>query len=195
MTIGVYRIYASAGLSAGDLARLGKVLDQLPATLYRFDRVADRDLMEALGDAEALERAIRIAMTQSHIAIVRITPGAAPSLVELAERRTARSGFRRKIPVVGMVETGSVEGIELAEHEIDQVVPMDVDALAIAIQELTEQASADRRRANDDVLKQPPQTPAIVVPVDGSQGLPYERIIEAYDALKASRGFQGTERH
>lgn len=193
MTIGVYRIYASAGLSAGDLDRLAKVLDRLPAMLYRFDRVADRDLVEALGDAEALERAIRIAMTQSHIAIVRLAGNAAPSMVELAERRTAREGFRRKIPVIGIVESGSLDGIDIAQHEVDRAVLMDVDALAIAIQELTEEASADRRRANEVILQQSLETQAVVA--DGSQGLPYDQIIEAYESLKASRAHESTGRH
>lgn len=194
MTIGVYRIYASAGLSAGDLARLGNVLDQLPAMLYRFDRVADRDLVEALGDTEALDRSIRIAMTQSHIAIVRTAPGAAPSMVELAERRTAREGFRRKIPVIAIVENGSPVDVDLAQHEIDRAVPLDVDALTIAIQELTEEASADRRRANEAILQQQPlEAPAIAV--DGPQGLPYDQIIEAFESLKSSRGHQSGERH
>jgi hypothetical protein len=196
VSIGVYRIFVSAGWGgAGDLARMSAVLDQMQALLYRFDQVADRDLQMALGDSSALETAIRIAMTQSHIALARLTPGGTSSLVELTERKIAHDGFRRQIPVIGVVDGGDTDGIDALAHKVDRVVPLNADALAMAIQELTEQASADRRRANEALLSRPMQLAAAESkPRDEMPVIPYDQIVEAYKALKAARDLEPQRR-
>lgn len=189
MSISVYRIFVSAGWSgADDLARLTAALDRMRALLYRFDQIGERDLQLALGDKPALETALRIAMTQSHVAVARIVPNSPPSLVELTERHIARTGFRRQIPVIGIIEGGSSEAIDPIAHQVDRVVSLDPEVLAITIQELTEQASADRRRANETLLSKPLDIVATEIKTgSGAPELPYEQIIEAFEELQTSR--------
>ncbi len=197
MSISVFRIFVSAGWSGGDdLARLTGALDRMQALLYRFDQIGERDLQLALGDKPALETAIRIAMTQSHVAIARIVPDCPPSLVELTERHIARTSFRRQIPVIGIVEGDGAQSVDPNAHQVDRVVSLDPHVLAITIQELTEQASADRRRATDALLRKPLDIVATEIRTgSAAQELPYDQIIEAFEALKASRASVRSDLH
>ncbi len=207
MTIGVYRIYvAHAFASDAVLAKLAVTLDATPNFLYRLDRITQADLLAA-ADAEAGERAaIRVAMTQSHLMLVPTDAAAEADRLRPLELDLARHGFRRRIPVLGLAEQGMVEAYAPALG-IDRIVARDAAELACAIQELAEEAAAERRQANVIELARPLKSqPKLVtgrvdvVPVapvaprgsetTGERALPYCKIVDALEQLRTSRSLE-----
>lgn len=199
MTIGVYRIYVGAGWARGErLQRLTAVLDAMPTFYYRIDRVCDADLAAAAANPAVLQSFIRIAMTQSHIAIVDPMPDSAEPFMAI-EAELARKGFRRRIPVLGVCEAG--RGPERSQSQspatpaVDLVVDLGTGELAVAIQELAELAAAERRRADQLLLDlpMPAASPATANlahrprAANASLSLPVPEIIQALASLKASR--------
>lgn len=196
MTIGVYRIYLSAAWTGRrDLDALIGKLDQLPSLLYRIDRVAAEDIIGSLSDNDRTIGVLRIAMTQSHIAIVPVAGTSEPGPVESIERNLARYGFRRRIPVIGIALRCDHTTIDAASHGLDRVVPLETDAIAVALQELAEQAAAERRQATENLLGQPLRVvrPALANPstsLAAKDGLPFSEIVAAFSRLQRARAVE-----
>lgn len=201
MAIGVYRIYVGRSWTGTEaLRRLAGVLDLLPAFLHRIDHVSDEDLAAAVasGGPDAVRDAVRIAMTQSHVALIDPSiQGKAPEITVL-EIDLAQSGFRRRIPVLGVVPGGSTQETRLHSAGFDRIVPLEIFQMLSAIQDLAEQAAAERRRMNERLLGQPlrlvtsptvnlpAQTPDAAVP-EGPRPLPISEILAALADMKANR--------
>lgn len=207
MAIGVYRIYLGHAWGDGPAsARLIATLDAVSAFLYRIDRIVPEDLAAA---SEANDLAghdlagtVRVAMTQSHIMLVPVGPAdadfSAGQIGDL-EKELARTGFRRRIPILGVIlddATGSAPDAQ----GFDGVVTLDPSTLTCTIQALAEAAAAERRQANVIELARPrkdmaskdmancqpeKRQPACSVPAvlrsnDQPRPLPVNEILEAY---------------
>ncbi len=200
MTIGVYRIYVGHAFAHdAALAKLTAALDATPNFLYRLDRVSDADLA-ALSVAESGERgAVRVAMTQSHIMLVPTDAAAEADRLRPIELELARNGFRRRIPVLGLGAQSPDDAPAQARLlGLDRIVAFDAPELACTIQELAEEASAERRQANVVALARPFREPPSrrVEPVappprgtetSGERALPFCQIVEAFECLRGGR--------
>ena len=199
MTIGVYRIYIGHAL-ANDaiLPRLTAALDATPNFLYRLDRVLEEDL-QAGAVTEAGERgAVRVAMTQSHVMLVLTDAAAEADRLRPVEIELARSGFRRRIPVLGLGERDMDETLAQALG-CDRIVALEAAWLACAIQELAEEAAAERRQANVIALTRPlkneaprctepaPMPTPRGIETSGERAVPFCQIVEAFEHLRSSR--------
>ena len=207
MAIGVYRIYVSHAWGDGAaLARLVAALDAVAAFLYRIVRVLPVDLAAAASLDYDLSGTVRVAMTQSHVMLIPVGLVAADRTDDKIggiEKELARTGFRRRIPILGVassVATGSLRENGPEAQGCDSVVTLDAATLACTIQELAEAAAAERRQANvitlarplkdmaqkDMVPRQPeqrlPPSAAPVAKLSGSEPrpLPVAEILEAY---------------
>ena len=202
VSIGVYRIYIGHGWGDGeDIARLTAALDAYPAFLYRLDRVSPEDLAVAADDNDRLRSAVRVAMTQSHVMLRSLDAPAPSSSLASTELDLARSGFRRRIPVLGV--TAGQTGVSLQPRDVDCLVPLDASALVCAIQDKAEEAAAERRQANvialarprkdvararsSDDANQAPIIPTRRVEPSMARAVPIADIVDAYQRLIASR--------
>ena len=214
MGIGVYRIYVSHswgqdGAHGSALAKLVAALDANTAFLYRLDRLLLQDLSASLGSESDERGAIRVAMTQSHVMLVPIAASpvtdaataAGSADIFVVEQELARSGFRRRIPILG-VRLGEVaRGDAQSERQhpgVDRVVDLETSELACTIQDLAEEAAAERRQANAIALARPlrdtrpdrEKARAAAGTVPGApqgRALPVDEIMEAYQRLVATR--------
>ncbi len=210
MGIGVYRIYVSYAWGQGPaLAKLVAALDANTAFLYRMDRLLPEDMIASLGSDNDELGAIRVAMTQSH---VMLTPVASPpnddpatatgsADIFVVERNLASSGFRRRIPILGVRLEAGVDGDDQKGPPIasvDRIVELAPSELACAIQELAEEAAAERRQANAIALARPVRDarpdrnatqPASRVASEtlAARAIPVGEIMEAYHRLVATR--------
>ena len=229
VTIGVYRIYVSHAWDADPaLARVIAALDAYPAFLYRIDRITPEDLAVACEGGE--RSAVRVAMTQTHVMLAPVGrpsdahphpalpqpsdahPHPAGAHIGKIELELARTGFRRRIPVLG-IASPDMDPAAVRPLGFDRVVTINPSALTCAIQELAEEAAAERRAAYAMTLRQPPvelaqhrTTPAVAVrqllattapatnplatfapATAGPRALPINDIVEAYRNLVASR--------
>ena len=216
MTIGVYRLYVSHAWAADPtFANVIAALDANSAFLYRLDRLSAEDLPVAMDGGE--RNAVRVAMTQAHVMLAPFAPsgtGNQPAggtdatgiLLHDTEMALARTGFRRRIPVLG-IAMGATVAVDLAEAArlgFDCVVAIEPAALTCAIQELAEEAAAERRAANAIALQTPlaeqraapagglrPAMVPVAAPMAGSatgpRALPVNQIIEAFRELVAAR--------
>ncbi len=177
MGIGVYRIYVSHswatvgsqdGAESPALTRLVAALDANTAFLYRIDRLLPEDLIGSPGSESDEPGAVRVAMTQSHVMLVPISaathndPATMASHISTIEQDLARSGFRRRIPILGVrLDAGTggdnqgVQPFSGVDRAVDRVVDLEASELACTIQELAEEAAAERRQANAIVLARP----------------------------------------
>lgn len=207
MTIGVYRIYVGhAFANDAVLVKLSATLDATPNFLYRLDRIMDDDLVAAT-ETEAGERgAIRVAMTQSHVMLVPTDAAAEADRIRPLELELARHGFRRRIPVLGLAEQATDEA-HADVLGVDRIVAFEAAGLACAIQDLAEEAAAERRQANVIELARPfrsqphqapsreatitePPVPARGVETIGARALPFCQIVEALEQLRMSRSLE-----
>ena len=219
MTIGVYRLYVSHAWAADPaFANVIAALDANSAFLYRLDRLSAEDLPVAMDGGE--RNAVRVAMTQAHVMLAPFAPsgtGNQPAggtdatgiLLHDTEMALARTGFRRRIPVLG-IAMGATVAVDLAEAArlgFDCVVAIEPAALTCAIQELAEGAAAERRAANAIALQTPladlaeqraapaggmrPAMVPVAAPMaglsTGPRALPVTQIIEAFRELVAAR--------
>ena len=219
MTIGVYRLYVShAWASEPALADVIAALDAYPAFLYRIDRLSDEEL--ATPTEGGVQSAVRVAMTQTHVMLAPFRPSAGPqpavagdALPDI-EMALARTGFRRRIPVLGVADCDA-DPAEARRAGFDRIVRPDPATLMCSIQELAEEAAAERRAANALALQMPLTDqaearaksafsgpafsgPAFSGPVPvmraqpvvaetGPRALPVNEIIEAFRTLVSAR--------
>ncbi len=185
MPINVFRIYAGRSWAQRDeLARLQEMFDAVPGLLYALDSASD------VPDDENLRANLRIAMTQTHVALcLADTPDADPALA--IEVELARTGFRRRIPIIAVRRPGTTHVNELLQRSADRVVPWDGSTIAYAIQELTEAAFAERRQRTRDDWIMPVQHPSVEIPhrpkPETPRALPFEAIEAAYNQRQGSR--------
>lgn len=200
MPIGVYRLYVGSGWTGErPLARLTTVLDRIPGFLYRVDRVAD-DALPA--DTESLRALVRIALTQAHVAIMHPDELARGSELAVIEAGLAREGFRRRIPILGVSEAVTVVGGG-SSPSMDRLCPLEPGAIASALQDLAEEAAAERRRASEALLGQPlalvggaesraldasARIDAGTATAATERGLPIVEIMASLARLRAARG-------
>lgn len=204
MTIGVYRIYLSQVWADPDVrARLVQALDGLPTFFYRIDQVNEADLAAAGNDAAARDSIFRVALTQAHVALL---PADVPAIGETdasphsIEITLARTGFRRRIPVLAVLAPGQREAAGQSMAGADRLVAFDGALIASAIQELAEVAVAERR-ARD--LTRRPRNEAMASPLTAKpklscagrdqdtaqrRPLPFAEIAEAFRNLQTVRG-------
>ena len=218
MAIGVYRIYLGHAWGDGPAsARLIATLDAVSAFLYRIDRIVPEDLAAAASAGHDLAGhdlaghdlagTVRVAMTQSHIMLVPVGSADADCharQIGNLEKELARTGFRRRIPILGVIlddATGSAPDAQ----GFDGVVTLDPSTLTCTIQALAEAAAAERRQANVIEMARPrkdmaskdmaskdmancqpeKRQPACSVPAvlrsnDQPRPLPVNEILEAY---------------
>lgn len=212
MTIGVYRIYVSHSWGHGPaVAKLVAALDANTAFLYRLDRLLLEDLSASLGSESHEQDAVRVAMTQSHVMLVPIAASACTGAASTAgsadvfavEQRLARSGFRCRIPILGVrlgagTGTGGDDQGGQPLQAVDRVVELEAPELACVIQELAEAAAAERRQANAIALARPlkerrhdrdavPAAAGATQEPPSLRVLPVRKIMEAYQSLVATR--------
>ena len=196
MAIGVFRIYLSrTWTDPVASARLLQALDALPSFLYRIDRIADADLAAIGNDAEALGSAVRVAMTQSHVALVQATGTGDVEQIWAIELELARTGFRRRMPVLAIATPGPQSDKDPGPMGSDRLVAFDGPAIASAIQELAEAAAAERRAT--DLTRRPKAIAAGIVPakspskplvaLGAPRTIPYAEIAAAFASLQAAR--------
>lgn len=197
MPIGVYRMFMSdTWRDAPETERLLAELDARPGFLYRLDRVPPTDAAR-LAEAEA-SAAIRVAMTQSHVALMLVEGIGRRQASALAEAMLARTGFRRRIPVLAVVGTSICTGTNIGRDvwdqigalPIDRIVAWDADAIACAVQELAEEATRPTRQlapVGSGALR--PGSPFAVQPIEPplARVLPIAEIASAYVELVRGR--------
>lgn len=190
MPIGVYRIFLSASWSQGsEIEDLVSGFDQLPSFLYRIDRVAAAGQpAHAVGEAP-----MRIAMTQSHVALL-LADRVSDRLAEVAtEVRLARSGFRRRIPVIAVARRrgGTTPDDAALAVAVDRIVDFDAAAVACAVQDLVEEARSALRQSDGSIRLVPPAARPAEGKADGrpdvARPLPFDAVISALDDLRRRR--------
>ncbi|HEX4892004.1 MAG TPA: hypothetical protein VFV47_01855 [Hyphomicrobiaceae bacterium] len=201
MTIGVYRVYMSHTWAAGDAGtRLLRALDDIPGFLYRVDTVEPGSVDSSVPEAER-RAAIRVAMTQSHVALFLAGSEATDARLLAEELALARDGFRRRVPVLAVVPPGGTESVPF---DADRMLACDAAAVACAIQDLSEEARAEHRRKVDaaEVKRSPsPVSPPPFARAESFDAvdirpLPIAEIADALNRLrlhKAARGPQSID--
>jgi hypothetical protein len=191
VTIGVYRLYLGLSWGRDGLReRLVRGFDLMTAFLYRIDCLDPGAAASPSGPD--LQAAVRIAMTQSHVALLRGQPGHSdPALA--TEIALAQSGFRRRIPILAVTADGALPDDHPLRRAADRVmapVPQDV---ASAVQELAEAANAGWRARTREKLAQ--RAPAALAAdrslagggAEAPRALPVDEIARAYARVREGR--------
>jgi len=186
VTIDVFRIYLGCTWADAEaVARLTRGLDAVPGLLYRFDRPAPAT-PEMAAEPHEVRALTRIAMTQSHVCLVR-SEGAklAPDALAI-ELELARHTFRRRLPVVLIAEPDSPADISVAA---DATVAWCPTSIATAMQQVAEEAAAAHRALYRRIAATATTTPQpdAVVPTGPRDGLPVAEIVRAYEDYRARR--------
>jgi hypothetical protein len=198
MTIGVYRVYMSHAWAAGDAGqRLLRELDEIPEFLYRVDTVEPGAVETSVEDEER-RAAIRVAMTQSHVALFLAGAEATDAGWLAEELALAREGFRRRVPVLAVVPA---DGPEAVACDADRVLAWDAAAIAYAIQDLSEEARAEHRRKVDagevKRVASPVSAPAFARAGDfdsrDERPLPIAEITDALNRLRLHKAARGPQ--
>jgi hypothetical protein len=205
MTIGVYRVFMSHSWAADDAgARLLRELDEIPEFLYRVDAVEPEALASDV-PAEHRRAAMRVAMTQSHVALFLTGSSGTDANLLAEELALAREGFRRRIPILSVTLPSADASSEPAT---DRVLAWDAAAIACAIQELAEESRAAHRRLAASVdarAKEPlssPGAPPCVAPLKAAhfndtspRPLPVAEITDALNRLRLHKAMRGPQQH
>ncbi len=153
MSIGIYRLYLGHAWTHS-IARpaLLRALDMVPSFFYRLDRISDLDAAETRADETLAKNLVRIAMTQSHVALVDADRGNLVHDLTSVEVALAQSGFRSRIPILAITRRPEQPLDSLVVEHADRVVSFDAGDIVCAIQEMAEEAAAGRRRENERLL-------------------------------------------
>lgn len=208
MLIGVYRLYLSAAWpeatedSTLDAPALLRQLDGVPNFFYR--RL--ESLSEHKSDAADLMVAVRVAMTQAHVLVLPAI--ARRELLQSLETELslARQGFRRRIPILAVGQPLDMPSATHCDTSAwaDRMVTGGGPEIAFAIQDLIEEATAERRADLRDTSVSdstgtggrpvPDQWPAArpvsrppLRPADTERSLPLDQIAASFFAYKAHR--------
>lgn len=198
MTIGVYRVYMSHTWAAGDAGKqLLRELDDIPEFLYRVDTVEPESVGTSVLDEER-RAAIRVAMTQSHVALFLGGAEGTDAALLAEELALARDGFRRRVPVLAIVPPG---GPEAVAFDADRVLAWDAAAVAYAIQDLSEEARAEHRRKVDAAEVKRAPSPVLAPPFARAgdfnsrdeRPLPVAEITDALNRLRLHKAARGPQ--
>lgn len=189
MSIGVLRIYLGMSWAeSGEESRLLAGLDSVPQFLYRIDQVDPRQPRTAADPGS-----IRIAMTQSHVALLLLTGSVLEQGMLAVELNLARRGFRRGIPVVGVLAGEGSSAEAFAALCLDRIVGPGSDAVICALQEVAEEAAAHFRQEASKLAAGVAPLPATAssgvaeAAKTDKRTLPYGEIAFARDQLRARR--------
>lgn len=195
VTIGVYRIFVGSTWTAAEaVERLVRGFDAIPEFLYRLDRLPADIAALAGADLDMRKSLMRIAMTQSHAMLLLTGPQASDDGIDASlEVSLARTGFRRRLPVIEIASDSMGGFLETRHPAADVTVGWDALAIACAVQEMSAQAGADWRAQTRSLLQNTSSSPpSPVAPADATAqrphaDLPVAAINRAYDDLRAQR--------
>lgn len=196
--ISVYRIYLGRSwVPSGEAERLLSLFDELPEFLHAVVSAPDSGSDSETLDPLQRRAAVKVAMTQSHVAL--IWGGSDDPAAEWTEHElnVAESGFRRRIPVIAVVAPGREPASPIIRRLADKTVGWSGVEIARAVQELAEAAASQRRSELDQLSislsrdvradqRDLAPTPFESV-VNSERRLPLTEIVAAYDRLKAGR--------
>lgn len=192
--ISVFRIYLGRGWHEnGRVDDLRALFDGLPEFLHNLVVLPPDAGTMQLATAEERRAAVRVAMTQAHIAILwggttQEDDGWTPHEVHIA-----RTGFRGRIPVLAVVPPGIDTPETFAVRAADRVEGWQANTIAYAVQELAEAAAAERRELLRQLAAETEVTiPAALSPREQVLGvrpreLPTAKIAEAFASYRAAR--------
>lgn len=190
--ISVYRVYVGRSWSlAHREAQLLRLFDALPEFLHAPCSLAELGAEIDHADDVARRACAKIAMTHCHVAL--LWGGMNDPALDWTrhEMQVARSGFRRRIPIVAVVPEGGGGRSASASRAADRTVPFKGAEIALAVTELAEAAASLRRTETDRLAAMviPPEVPAVRPLPEPTEPrpLPTADIAAAYDSLKAFR--------
>lgn len=196
--ISVYRIYFGRALAAsGMVDELVGLFDRLPNFLHSGCTLPPAGTGIEAVDAAAREAAVKIAMTQCHVALVWGGDGDPEADWTRHELSVARSAFRRPIPVLAVVPDGCQPSGDLAQMA-DGVIGWSAPEIARAIVGLAETAAEQRHLGREGTGAALSRSSAVAdanavhtTGPDADQGherpLPIVEIVAAYHRLRLSR--------
>ena len=195
--ISVYRIYLGRSwVASGEAERLLSLFDELPEFLHAVVSLPDSGSEIETSDPVQRRAAVKVAMTQAHVAL--IWGGSEDPASEWTEHElhVAETGFRRRIPVLAVVAPGKEPASPIIRRLADRTMSWSSVEVARAVQELAEAAAAQRRMeleqlsisdARDNRAAHRSIAPAVPDHRDEERRLPLTEIVAAYDRLKAGR--------
>ena len=196
--ISVYRIYLGrAWIASGQAAPLLSQFDDLPEFLHAACGLSEDGPEIQTHDPGLRRAAVKVAMTQCHVAIV--WGGAEDPTPDWTEHelRVARWGFRRRIPILAVLPPGCNGPSSIIRKVADKTVEFGGLEIARAVQELAEAAAAERRSETDrlsdpfEASSEPSATDLLAARLDATtasaRALPTAEIMAAYQRLKAAR--------
>lgn len=192
--ISVFRIYlGQAWHKHGAAANLRTLLDTMPEFLHSVIVLSPEAAKAAETSPEARRDAVRVAMTQAHVAMM--WGGEAPRDDEWSthEIHIARTGFRRRIPILTVTPPASSAHDTLSVRAADRLEAWHAPAIAYAVQELAESAAAERRHLLRQLKIEAQDTvPATLLPETRiashlARTLPTHEIAEAFATFRANR--------
>jgi hypothetical protein len=195
--ISVYRIYLGRSwVASGEAERLLSLFDELPEFLHAVVSLPDSGSEIETGDPVQRRAAIKVAMTQSHVALIWGGSDDLTSEWTEHELHVAETGFRRRIPVLAVVAPGNEPVSPVIRRLADRTVGWSSVEIARAVQELAEAAAAQRRSELEQIsislasVERSPHGAIAPGPPDHRgevRRLPLTEIVAAYDRLKAGR--------
>lgn len=198
MAVGVYRIdvgsdWTGAGQSAPLVPHVGPAVG-FPSPHRSFARPGPAERTRIRGNA---------ARTRSHRPDPSPSRNPASEPIDIANARAgaeidiARTGIRRRIPLLGVTELPIPLDTHVNPPTMDRVVALDKDKIASAIQELAEQAAAERRKMTDNLFDRPNAAiekstssagkDKAMQSADSPRALPIAEIIAAFEELKSEK--------
>jgi hypothetical protein len=195
--ISVHRIYLGRSwVASGEAGRLLSLFDELPEFLHAVVSLPDSGSEIETGDSVQRRAAVKVAMTQSHVALMwGGSEDPAPDWTE-HELHVAGAGFRSRIPVLAVVAPGNEPASPIIRRLADRTVGWSSLEIARAVQELAGEAAAQRRIELEQLSislsredRAAHRAIASAAPDHGhmERRLPLTEIVAAYDRLKAGR--------
>lgn len=192
--ISVFRIYLGRSWHEQEAAeRLRALFDTMPEFLHSVMLVPPEAAEMPGLTPEARRSAVRVAMTQAHVAILWGGPIARTDAWTDHEVHIARTGFRRRIPIIAVTPLEGGRHDTLAVRAADRVESWRATDIVYAIQEMAESAAAERRTLLRQLaLEAQTGIPATLSarengPLVTARALPTAEIAEAFAGLKALR--------
>ena len=192
--ISVFRIYLGRGWHENGRADdLRALFDALPEFLHTLVVLPpDAGGTEPV-TPEARRAAVRVAMTQAHVAILWGGESKADDTWASHEVHIARTGFRGRIPVLAVVPPGVDTPDTFAVRAADRVEGWQATTIAYAVQEMAEAAAAERREllrqlaAETEVSIPATLSPREMIVAVHPRKLPTAEIVEAFTNYRSAR--------
>jgi hypothetical protein len=186
--ISVHRIYLGRSwVASGEAGRLLSLFDELPEFLHAVVSLPDSGSEIETGDSVQRRAAVKVAMTQSHVALMwGGSEDPAPDWTE-HELHVAGAGFRSRIPVLAVVAPGNEPASPIIRRLADRTVGWSSLEIARAVQERIELEQLSISLSREDRAAH--RAIASAAPDHGhmERRLPLTEIVAAYDRLKAGR--------